>query len=566
MGKFKFSQKDAYELLHSPVLAFKVILDYDLPPHEVIRVEDSWTAKYIMDDSGRDSGKSFNYMGINILKCILISDRICGIVSHTFGGGKQLFSDYIDDWYNSSPFFRAQCVSKPTHASDMWFIKFKNKSQFRVVPPDILKGGRRMRSQRWNSGIFNEWVFYPDYDPNVSVIDRVIIPIVTRQNKFFAETRDPVYQNQLFFESSPDFEFNPAYKRVRQFDRKIAQGNKNYKHFNFNYNDIPKEWDWIIDRDIMENAKELMPLVYFLMEWMGVWGRDTVDSPYSPKRIKGIRSKDVRVELKGDGSDYAMGVDIARSPGGKGDDFAISVIKIGSEEVKDAFVYCFRRNNVTSDEMAWYIHEVFDKFPTTKILMQDPGGGGIYVYDSMKKQKLEISGEIQEVLPIIATDDIDIELKGNRILVFFKRGAPEIDEAYGKMKGDDVLVNMAHKVLQGAIEKKRLLTPLEVEEFEPDKNGKLLPIVKSDEKILIMQHIENALKELLNIEVEKDKDKKPKRTINNQFVYYVRGKKKKDSAYSLLYANFAANVWRKLQGKESDEDESGVAALEIEEV
>jgi len=564
MGKFKFTKEDAYELLHDPVLAVKVILNYDLPPHEIIRMRDSWTAKYVMDDSGRDTGKSFNYMDINVLKCILIPDRVCGLISHTFGGGKQLFSDYIDDWYHSSPFFRAQCVTKPSHSSDMWYIKFKNKSQLRVVPPDILKGGRRMRSQRWNAGLFNEWVYYPDYDPNVSVIDRVIIPIVTRQNKLFADTRDPVYQNQLFFESSPDFEFNPAYKRVQQFDRKIAQGNRNYVHFNFNYDDIPKEWNWIIDREVMENAREMMPKVYFLMEWMGIWGKDTVDSPYSPKKIKSARSKDVKVELKGDGSDYAMGVDIARSPGGKGDDFAVSVVKIGMEGAKDEFNYCFRRNNVTADEMAWYIHEVFDKFPTVKILMQDPGGGGIYVYDSLKKDKLEISEQIQEVVPIIATDD-DVELKGSRILVFFKRGAPEIDEAYGKMKGDDVLVNMAHKVLQGAIEKKRLLAPLEVEEFEIGKDEKLLPVVRSDEKIAALGNIENALKELLNIEVEQDKEKKPKRTVNNQFVYYVRGKKKKDSAYSLLYANFAASVWRKTQGK-GEEDESGVVLLSTEEV
>ena len=564
MPKFKFTKEDAYELLHDPVLAHKVILDYDLPPHEIIRVRDSWTAKNVMDDSGRDTGKSFNFMGINVLKCILIPNRVCGLISHTFGGGKQLFSDYIDDWYHSSPFFRAQCVSKPSHSSDMWHIKFRNRSQFRVVPPDILKGGRRMRSQRWNAGIFNEWVFYPDYDPNVSVIDRVIIPIVTRENRLFADTRDPVYQNQFFFESSPDFEFNPAYKRVRMFDRKISQGDKKYVHFNFNYYDISREWDWIIDRDVMENAREMMPTVYFLMEWMGVWGKDTVDSPYSPKKIKNIRTKDAKVRLKGDGSDYAMGVDIARSPGGKGDDFAISVVKIGEEGAKDEFNYCFRRNNVTADEMAWYIHEVFDKFPTVKILMQDPGGGGIYVYDSLKKEKLEISGQIQEVVPIVATDD-DIELKGSRILVFFKRGAPEIDGTYGKMKGDDVLVNMAHKVLQGAIEKKRLLAPLEVEEFEIGKDEKLLPVVRSDEKIMVLGNIENALKELLNIEVEQDKEKKPKRTVNNQFVYYVRGKKKKDSAYSLLYANFAASVWRKLQGKGSD-GEGPVVTLITEEV
>jgi len=566
MAKFKFTRGDAYELLHDPILAHKVILGYDLPPHEIIRIKDSWTAKYSMDDSGRDTGKSLNYMSINVLKCILIPDRFCGIISHTFGGGKQLFSDYIDDWYHSSPFFRAQCVSKPTHGSDMFYIKFKNKSQFRVVPPDILKGGRRMRSQRWNAGIFNEWVFYPDYDPHVSVIDRVIIPIVTRQNKLFAETRDPVYRNQLFFESSPDFEFNPAYKRVRQFDRRIAQGDKNYVHFNFNYNDIPKEWDWIIDRGIMKDAMEMMPKVYFDMEWMGIWGKDTVDSPYSPKKIKEARSGDVKVELKGDGSDYAMGVDVARSPGGKGDDFAISVVKIGMEDSKeDEFCYCFKRNNVTADEMAWYMHEVYDKFPTTKILMQDPGGGGIYVYDSLKKNKLEISGQIQEVAPIIATDD-DVELKGNRILVFFKRGAPEIDAVYGKMKGDDVLVNMAHKVLQGAIEKRKLLVPLKVEEFEIGKEEKLLPLVRSDERIATLQNIENALKELLNIEVEQDKDRKPKRTVNNQFIYHVRGKKKKDSAYSLLYANFAANVWRKLQKSGEQDGDTDLTTCIIEEV
>ncbi len=562
MAKLQFTTQDAYELLHDPVLAFKVCLEYDLPPHEIIRVKDSWITKNVIDDSGRDTGKSFNYIGILVLKCMLIADRVGGVISHTFGGGKQLFSDYIDEWYNSLPLFRAQCSGKPVHAPDMWHIKFKNKSQIRIVPPDILKGGRRMRSQRWNYGIFNEWVFYPDYDPHVSIIDRVINPIVTRQNKIYSETRDPVYQNQRFFESSPDFDFNPAYKRVQYFDRKMGQGDKNYVHLNFNYYDITKEWDWIIDRGIMDEAKETMPKVYFEMEWLGIWGKDTVDSPYSAKKIKEIRSKDVKMELRGDGSDYAMGIDIARSAGGKGDDFAISVIKV-KQDAPNEKIYCFKKNDVTADEMAWYIHEVYDKFPTTRMAMMDPAGGGVYVYDSLKKSKLEIEDQIQEVVPIIATDD-DPTLVGGRILVFFKRGAPEIDEAYGKMKGDDVLVNMAHKLLQGAIEKRSLLVPAEIDEFELTKD-KLIPIFHSDEKIMVMQNIENALKELLNIEVERDKDKKPKRTTNNQFLYFVSGRKKKDSAYAFLYANFAACVWEKMQTVDKG-DEANLAEVIIEEV
>jgi len=81
----------------------------------------------------------------------------------------------------------------------------------------------------------------------------------------------------------------------------------------------------------------------------------------------------------------------------------------------------------------------------------------------------------------------------------------------------------------------------------------------------VMGNIENALKELLNIEVEQDRDKKPKRTVNNQFIYHVRGKKKKDSAYSLLYASFAAAVWRKLQ-KEEEEGGGDLATCVVEEV
>jgi len=87
MAKYRFTAEDAHKLLHNPVLAYKVVLGYDLPPHEVIRVEDAWTTKNVIDDSGRDTGKSFNFVAIAVLKCILIADRVTGIISHTFGGG-----------------------------------------------------------------------------------------------------------------------------------------------------------------------------------------------------------------------------------------------------------------------------------------------------------------------------------------------------------------------------------------------------------------------------------------------------------------------------------------------
>ena len=65
--------------------------------------------------------------------------------------------------------------------------------------------------------------------------------------------------------------------------------------------------------------------------------------------------------------------------------------------------------------------------------------------------------------------------------------------------------------------------------------------------------------------MERHTEKKPKKTTNNQFIYFVSGRKKKDSAYALLYANFAACVWKKMQAGDKGE-EANIAEVIIEEV
>jgi len=155
------------ELLLDPVLAGEFILGLEFPPHMRLRIREMWFKEVFLDYSGVSTGKTISIAAIAALRSILIPDTVIGVVSRTLEQGKLVF-EYFERWKNKSDIFKNQIEmslnARPRILSGGTLprVRFENGSQIRILPPDFARDGTRMRSERWNDALFDEWTCYPD--------------------------------------------------------------------------------------------------------------------------------------------------------------------------------------------------------------------------------------------------------------------------------------------------------------------------------------------------------------------------------------------------------------------
>ena len=214
------------------------------------------------------------------------------------------------------------------------------------------------------------------------------------------------------------------------------------------------------------------------------------------------------------------------------------------------FVHQVTKNNLDADEMAYEIHQVDERFPGPMLVM-DPGGGGQFVEASLKKRRLELYGDNKAVTPIFEAQSPESD--GKNILYWFSRGTLAIRETLGSMSGDDVLVNNAHNTLKNYIEKVKVLVPYSEEMsvyftriLDGNAQQRNLQRSKLTELELQYYNIELAMMQLQGVQLKTDKATgKPYLTGRGQFVF--TSTKKKDSAYSFLYAIFGVFLYNEMQ-------------------
>ena len=546
MSKTNFSPEDIKQMRLDPILAAKVILDMDFPPHERIRIngrklEDGtrqgglWWSKWFLDHSGRDTAKTHNNALTTALRCCLFPNRKAIILSHKYPAVEEgYFATYFEKWNDEKTVFKAQ-IKKIIHKSDLIKCVFKNGSEILGLPPGLLRECLGVRGARANDLIIDEWCHFP----NQELISKVMIPIATREN-IWVKNADNIGnqlrlagQNHIIFTSTPPYKFDPAYTRIKYFDRQKIQNPQNYDWQTWNYTDIPENWNWIIDREVFEDAKENLPKAIFQMEWLGECA-EIGESFYNPELLQLIRNNEdgIRIKLKGDKDKYyVFGIDVA-GPEGRSD-FTIAIIEIDLTTEIDKLVCLIRKRKLDLDEASGIVHQMEKRFFPT-IIMTDPYGGGKFLSKKVAKKKQFVGNEEMDCMPILESTEWG---EGKPILYFFSAQNELVKKLLGEY--DDMIINIAHNRLQSAIEKRHLLVPSE----------SLETTSKEEEEIL--ENINLAFKELVGIQLLKGKDGVPQKTGRGYYTFLGH----KCSAYAVVYAKVAAMLFRKLQEKDNDEDE-----------
>jgi len=223
----------------------------------------------------------------------------------------------------------------------------------------------------------------------------------------------------------------------------------------------------------------------------------------------------------------------------EGDDFAACIYRIPYDN-SIAYPCCLvRKNNINAENMAGILHDLHQRFGLS-MLMYDPGGGGLFVRDEMMKTTQTIHGKKEHVVPIL--DWIDTSgLMGLNLMVPFRRTAFVINQLWGKLLSDSVLINLAHGKFRAAIQNKQVPLPPQWTHWnELDVSQNVNQMREFLNKATGLNEVERnkaeldlAVRQLMSVDVLRDKLGNP---IEDSYrMYKFKSKKKKDSAYSMLY-------------------------------
>lgn len=544
------------DMLFDPILAAKIILRMKIPPHQQLRMMQMWQTHYTQDDSGFSSGKSTTHAMIIALRCILIPGRIAGIVSGTFRQGQLVFQNF-DRWYGNSPIFR-YCVKhergqkRLIHGSAAYEIFFRGGSLARALPPNFANDSKNLQSERWHDGHFDEWLLF-----SLPALTKTLIGRVTAYNEF---SDCPIRQNHIHLSGTPGFVHDEPYKLTKKVQKNIAAGSLDYAQFSCNYRHTPRTpiWKGLVDRKTIFTMQTMNPPAIVRSEVDGIWQQDSLTFyPSSfikacrlPHKIKFISGRQYSSETFVGAYDVARG---GRDATGDADDFSMSVFEVGDSPIP-RHVYTARRHHVSAEQMAGIVQTVHSKFGLS-LIGYDPGGGGLFVRDELRKEKLIIGDKLTRVTPIIEPND-NTGVFGQPILIPIQRGFPYVNQMWGGMGADSVLINRIHREMSAAIANGQIALAPTWEgwenvgkEWDADTKRDWLAEHYTGLSELELQKAEMDLAVCQLIKVDVMKNRQTGMPLLDKYNMYSFGSKyKKDSAYGLIYTYFIFSIFKFIMG------------------
>ena len=560
------------DLIHNPVLAVRVILGddaiLDMPPHEQIRFKIAWVSKFTLDSSGFSTAKTFTIAALAALRIVLLdNDRTQGVVSKTFGQGK-LIGKYWDKWLGTSPIFASQIRKRPVKTTGMeydfnknntgWELVSKNGSVAKILPPDLLKEGGRLASERFADGYFDEIHKWPDQ----KVLELVMFSRVTKP---VPRSSHPIYQHHSYCSCTARFKHHPAYKRVEDWMDRMAKGDDKYAVMSFNFRDVPEEerYKSLVDIDTLNLMERSLPSSMFRCEALGEWVDDS-EGFYTASMIDAIRTPEVKIQDTRRNQDevFLAGIDIAHGGQyGKGDDSAIEILKWHNKKL--THVYAEAMHSVRLEQIAARVHKINLDFGGLNTILLDPLGGGLFLVDYLLMDSQQIDGAETMVTPIATRDD-DRVVDAQRSLVLLTQGQPEISNPefgiFGKMVSPSALVNRCHTSFQGAIEHQNIYAP---GSLEMEEEAVLSYLDKHPSLLTARQTIDETYLELIAVERVHDDDGKPK--LDKFQMMQFTSRIKKDRAYALMYAYIAFLIHMKSRDFDAELEGTG-ATVSVTEV
>lgn len=456
------------------------------PQKLMMQTFDDPMAMFIFLEAARGMSKSYTFSRWAIQKCAKVPKFKIVFSGPSFRQSQTPFRYAVEILEENG--LEDQLLSKPPTMSNVrWEMVFKNGSKMIALPASAEK----LHGERANIVMFEEFFAYPEELHNKTVKPMLAV----QSNRQVA--------NKAIYITSADFQFRWAYKRRCEIQQQAIAGNPKYKFLSLTIDDMPpREEGGFYSLDQLEDDRNSMPPDIFQQQYHNKWLSDS-GTFYV---LSVLMNPDIHVgavELQGDGrSAYAMGIDVARSLRGNGDDSSISVWKVG--DTNDALVNQQTYNNTTVEQLGMEVLNKLAAFPGTQRIALDYGGGGVYLRDFLYGHG------------IVEVDELDFSIPGKRILQQFPNN-PET-------------ITFAHYQFKGGFNTKSIILPQ-----APDDGDQA--------KELVWAEIDGTLHQLANIEAKK--------LPSGNLKFDVASSQKKDSAYAAMYGYWAC---QQLKGAIQQED------------
>lgn len=251
------------QIMDDPILAMNILMPgFILPPHQEIMLRDFWRAEFNYSSSSRSTGKSAMTGLAIMLWCITHPGTKAGVLAQKFSSAK-LVIEFIEKIILQFPMLQ-KCIvpTKPgdmvLHGSDKWEIKFTNGSTLIALPSDIAKKGARVRGFRFNVLLIDEAVTIP-----YSIVTAVFVPCCS--------IRDRQGFRKLIFTTTGGYKPSEHWDLCKRHFLEARAGNPLYAFWNYNYKDVPPEFDYIVDYAAMADLEANSDPGTIARELYGLW-------------------------------------------------------------------------------------------------------------------------------------------------------------------------------------------------------------------------------------------------------------------------------------------------------
>ena len=537
------------QLLKDPVMAAEVLMGWKLDTFQKVRLRTWWWVPSVIDSSGVSTGKTLvDFIYLN-LRCILIPDHVAAVYFPNFQTGKDEFWPYFERTRSQSEIFAQQFVYHHGKVGEhlypgAWTMDYKNGSRLLMPAPNFLQDSATQASRRFNTLMVDDWLRAEDMG---SGIDKQLVDRTTR-GSFNKNHR--LWCNHFKFLGHAETPSHKGFRRYRSFRDAIRRdGCGRHALISFCFKDwSPKFQKFLID-DVITQQRSVLTRDQFRRQWLGLWSADG-DGYYPEAYLERCRSRDLApaTQRVHEEDYYFFGQDTAPGRGVKSDYSALSVLR--ARPVKDpdqanfsyngslwhvAFVYSHAMRGRTAAQLSGWFYWLHQRFGFSWGVM-DPGGGGTWVYDEMQKEQQEVDGRTIDVIPVCDRAD-PMQSQKQPILSWAKRSGELrwiTNPQY--LTGDDGLLDSMHRRYQEAWVGQQVAVPFDYEDVPPEIRKTWTP-----QQIEASKGLQRMRQELGNVRVKLGKDGS-KLTSSKGFSLF-ESSKKKDAAYTGLYAFHAFLIW-----------------------
>jgi hypothetical protein len=411
-------------------------------------------------------------------------------------------------------------------------IKFKNGSTIAAYP---IGDGEKIRGLRANIIIIDEFYQFDKriYQSHIQPIGNV---------KLGAQSTKLIHLTTTWYTDCF------AYTVLQDIARAINKGRRGYAIIDVNLEDVIKS-GFPFDKDYILHELETQsdpvtgkPTDEALMTFFNKWIRSSANF-YMASAIAECKKPELPVLDKmpeSDNAPYVLGVD----PATTGEDkCAMGVIRCpGNNERQLVAVYQWAKQ--TPEEIAGNIHKMVDKYPNVKLIVMDKTGPlGQLIGDHCAKEMQIIDGQVQRRQPIMLWDHPDAKMARAHIVITKSSDQRILNGVMGPrydstIDGEIGLKNWLHRSMKQVIENGQFFAPLLTKDED----------YYSSERGEIMDNINESLAQFPRIDRVKNADGTVKVDYRGNF-YFTRPSSD-DGAYSIVYANYAANIYyRESEGR-----------------